>query len=64
MNKILLGLIALSTLSFGAQGDKYLNTKLGGDLVAKYNRITINDDNSEVPILDSETSGFGGEITL
>lgn len=64
MNKILLGIVALSTLSFGAQGDKYLNTKLGGDLVAKYNRITINDDNREVPILDSEANGLGGEIAF
>lgn len=64
MNKILLGLVALSTLSIGAQGDTYLNTKFGGDFVAKYNRITISDQNREVPILDSEANGLDGEIAF
>ncbi|OQY42482.1 MAG: hypothetical protein B6227_02000 [Fusobacteriia bacterium 4572_74] len=57
MKKILLGLVALSAVSFAAQGDMYLNTRIGMDLGAKYDKI------SEGGLTD-KTDGLGGEIAL
>ena len=64
MKKILLGLAALSAVSFGAQGDTYLNARFGGDLGAEYTKISVKDDISDVPVLSNETKGFGGEIAI
>jgi len=64
MKKILLGLVALSAVSFAAQGDTYLNARFGGDLGAEYTKISIKDDLGDVPALTNETKGFGGEIAI
>ncbi|UUV17549.1 porin family protein [Fusobacteria bacterium ZRK30] len=64
MKKVLLGLVALSALSFGAKGDTYLNARFGGDLGAEYTKIYTKDNGEDVPILNNETKGFGGEIAI
>jgi len=60
MKKVLLGLVALSTVSFAAQGDMYLNARVGGDLGATYTKYV---DKGE-EILSDETDKFGGELGL
>ena len=60
MKKVLLGLAALSTVSFAAQGDTYLNARFGGDLGASYTGYELNG----MDILSDETDGFGGELAL
>lgn len=60
MKKVLLGLVALSAVSFGAQGDTYLNARFGGDLGAKYSDHSY----KGVTILTDKTDGFGGELAL
>lgn len=66
MKKVLFGLVALSAVSL-AQGDMYLNARLGVDLGAKYDDVSsngvrmINDGDT---ILNDKTDGFGGELAL
>ncbi|MFK4784641.1 outer membrane beta-barrel protein [Fusobacterium sp. MFO224] len=60
MKKVLIGLLALSAISFAAQENTYLNVRVGGDLGAEYTKIYSGD----VPILNNETKDFGGEIAL
>ena len=60
MKKVLLGLVALSAVSFAAQGDTYLNARFGGDLGASYTKHKIEDTN----VLSNKTDGFGGELAL
>lgn len=60
MKKILLGLAALSAVSFAAQGDTYLNVRFGGDLGASYTGYEYNG----MDILSDKTDGFGGELAL
>ena len=60
MKKVLLGLVALSAVSFAAQGDTYLNARLGGDLGASYTGHELNG----VDLLNEDTDGFGGELAL
>lgn len=60
MKKVLLGLVALSAVSFAVQGDTYLNARFGGDLGASYTGYEY----SGVDILSDETDGFGGELAL
>ena len=64
MKKILLGLVALSAVSFGAQGDTYLNVRFGGDLGAEYTKSFIQVEDEDYPALNNETKGFGGEIAI
>lgn len=59
MKKVLLGLVALSAVSF-AQGDMYLNARVGGDFVPKYDKFS----DEGTTILTDKTDGFGGEIAL
>lgn len=60
MKKVILGLVALSAISFAAQGDTYLNARFGGDLGAKYDSISA----GNLTILNDKTDGFGGELAL
>lgn len=60
MKKVLLGLVALSAVSFAVQGDTYLNARFGGDLGASYTGYEY----SGVDILSDSTDGFGGELAL
>ncbi|UUV19701.1 porin family protein [Fusobacteria bacterium ZRK30] len=60
MKKVLLGLVALSAVSFAAQGDTYLNARFGGDLGASYTGHELNG----VDLLNEDTDGFGGELAL
>ena len=58
MKKVLLGLVALSAVSFAVQGDTYLNARFGGDLGASYTEY------KDTPPLSDKTDGFGGELAL
>ncbi|MCS5422729.1 MULTISPECIES: outer membrane beta-barrel protein [Psychrilyobacter] len=60
MKKVLLGLAALSAVSFAAQEDTYLNARFGGDLGASYTKY----ESEGTTILNDETDGFGGELAL
>lgn len=60
MRKVLLGLVALSAVSF-AQSDMYLNVRIGGDFGASYDKIK---DEDGVTVLSDKTDGFGGELAL
>ncbi|WP_028856500.1 OmpW family outer membrane protein [Psychrilyobacter atlanticus] len=60
MKKVLLGLAALSAVSFAAQGDTYLNARFGGDLGASYTGYK----EEGMDFLNDETDGFGGELAL
>ncbi len=60
MKRILLGLAALSAVSFAAQGDTYLNARFGGDLGASYTGYEY----QGIDILSDGTDGFGGELAL
>jgi opacity protein-like surface antigen len=60
MKKVLLGLVALSAVSFAAQGDMFLNARVGMDLGAKYDDVSV----EGYDILNDQTDGFGGEIAL
>lgn len=60
MKKVLLGLLALSVVSFAAQGDIFLNARVGMDLGAKYDDISYFNET----VLSDKTDEFGGEIAL
>lgn len=59
MKKVLLGLVALSAVSF-AQSDTYLNVRFGGDFGASYDKV----DDEGRTVLSDDTDGFGGELAL
>lgn len=60
MKKVLLGLFALSAVSFAAKGDLYLEPRMGMDIGAKYEGYNY----GGVDLLSEDTDGFGGEIAL
>ena len=58
MKRVLLGIMAISAVSFATQGDTYLNARMG--LGAKYDKIS----QEGTTILTDKTDGFGGELAL
>ncbi len=60
MKKVLLGLFALSAVSFAAKGDLYFEPRMGMDMGAKYEGYSY----GGVDLLSEDTRGFGGEIAL